>query len=543
MKRFEQHGFTLVEMLVALMIAAIFFSILTGVVLATFETLRSGDERTVAQENARVGLNYIANDIRHATDIAPLRIESYKDWATGGFPVDKNTLDPYFGGNTKAWPIYRESVDGAPAAHGYIDLDIDGGSLEPDEYDYFRSDGLPYDVRALAPNRISLMFLGSSYVPNTEYWSGVGNSIDLDNFGILAANPQSGIMRVTYEHQLTQPLHPDIYEQKFQGRSKQFDMVVNRQDANAISDNLDFVITRSFEMLNPTVSGGPGILGESGHTSNSYGGDLGVVSNQFGLDAPALRQPVADHVMNMRLRYWHIQGNEMVEIRYDPDVENIKGINATGNGITTNDGYYRYYDQYGHEIYVWYNDDSNEMVPLLKTLFTQAEWDAVPGGSFYIDGGDAGTDEFQRGLLLFEGWKYVNAVSITVKTANNRTLDIYRSTINQNITVQNGNPNYDSTNPDYGMGFIDFGMGGKFTNFTDVGNNAYQPLYQGADNVRVSSLFYRNSAHLFDVVEPNMNPNYNPSAFTTLQTFVVPPALVDKSDEAINRLRFGLGHK
>jgi Mg2+/citrate symporter len=66
----------LVEMLVALMIAAIFFSVLTGVILATFETLRTGDERTVAQENARVGLNYIANDIRHATEIAPLSFEN-----------------------------------------------------------------------------------------------------------------------------------------------------------------------------------------------------------------------------------------------------------------------------------------------------------------------------------------------------------------------------------------------------------------------------------------------------------------------------------
>ncbi|MCX6645535.1 MAG: prepilin-type N-terminal cleavage/methylation domain-containing protein [bacterium] len=59
----QQKGFTLVEMLVALMISAIFFSIFVGVVLATFETLRSGDERTVAQQNARIGLNYIANDI------------------------------------------------------------------------------------------------------------------------------------------------------------------------------------------------------------------------------------------------------------------------------------------------------------------------------------------------------------------------------------------------------------------------------------------------------------------------------------------------
>ena len=180
MRRDKEHGFTLVEMLVALLIASIFFSILTVVIRETFETLRSGDERTVAQENARVALNYIANDIRHATDIAPLRLKAYKDWATGGFPVDKDTYDPFFQNPVKAWPIYRDSVDGAPLKHGYIDLDMAGGTAEGDEYAAFRPDGLPYDVRALAPNRISLMFQGSSYVPNTQYWSGFGNSIDLD---------------------------------------------------------------------------------------------------------------------------------------------------------------------------------------------------------------------------------------------------------------------------------------------------------------------------------------------------------------------------
>ena len=51
-----------------------------------------------------------------------------------------------------------------------------------------------------------------------------------------------------------------------------------------------------------------------------------------------------------------------------------------------------------------------------------------------------------------------------------------------------------------------------------------------------------NGKNLFDVVEPNMNPNYDASAFVTLQTFIVPPALGDKAAEAIGRLRFGLGH-
>jgi prepilin-type N-terminal cleavage/methylation domain-containing protein len=534
MRAVRQHGFTLVEMLVALMIAAIFFSILTGVILATFETLRSGDERTVAQENARVALNYIANDIRHATEIAPLRLEAYKDWATGGFPVDEHVTDPFF--SADAWPIYRESVDGNQVPnHGFIDLDIDGGPGEGDEYDYFRKDGMPYDVRALAPNRISLTFFGSDYFPNTQYYYQSGGlPVDLDFNGASVANPTSGQVRVTYEHQLVAPFHPDIYANDFSGREKQFDMVVNRSNANAISDKLDFVVVRSFEMRNPTMS-----IPDIGDTAT--GSNLGplatAVNNRMWIDEPYLRQPVADHVVNLRFRYWYIKGNEMLEIRYDPDTSDIGG----SNGISPNDGYYRYYDQYGQEKYVWNNLDAGDDVPLLKTVFTQADWDAIPRNSFIIDGGVDGTDEYQRGLLLFEGWRFVNAVSITVKTANNRSLDIYRSTINQNVTSQ-GSASYDPTNPDYGMGFIDFGVGNRFTSAAAT-LNAYEPLYQGADNVRVSTTTVNGIQKLFDFVEPNMNPNYDASAFTTLQTFVVPPALIDRAERAKQSLRFGLGHK
>jgi prepilin-type N-terminal cleavage/methylation domain-containing protein len=533
----QQKGFTLVEMLVALMISAIFFSIFVGVVLATFETLRSGDERTVAQQNARIGLNYIANDIRQATEITPLRIDAYRDWATGGFPIADDTIDPAFPGALNAWPIYRLSVDSD--IDGYIDLDIDGGSGDQNEYADFRderyqtltgttnSDPNPYDVRPLAPNRLSLLFYGSTYYPNTQYYRGTGlpNSIDLD--GNDQPNPTSAVTRVTYEHQLVPPLHPESYKPNFSGLDKEFNMVVNRVDGNAVNDTDGFVIMRSFETYNPTEE-----IQMYGDTSQpSDPGGLGAVSQQLQIDNEYLRQPVADHVINLRFRYWHISGQEMMEIRYDPDETTIGG-----GGIRSDDGYYRYFDINGDEIYVWYNKipGINQKVPLLATDYDQTDLDNVPDHSFIIYGGDSGTDEYDRGTLLFEGWKFVNAISITVRTANNQTLEIYRSTINHNIDA-------DPLNPDYGMGFIDFGMGDKFTDADDT-LNMYDPLYQAADNVRISTAPVGTVTDLFDFVEPNMNPNYNPSAFTTLQTMVYLPSIAEKADAAMRSLFFGFRH-
>ncbi len=520
MKLRNQQGFTLVEMMVALLIAGIFFTIFVGVVMATFETLQSGDERTVAQQNARVALNYIANDIRHAKEIAPLRIEAYKDWASGGLPVASDTVDPFdptF--TTDVWPIYRQSVDSD--INGYISLSMDGAAGDGDEYQDFRDDGYPYDVRALAPNRISLLFCGNTYYPNTRYWAGTGNDIDLDANSL--PNSTSAITRVTYEHQLVEPV-TDIYENEFSGREKQFNMVVNRTDANAIQDKSDFVIVRTFEIDNPRDS-----LPNTGESDTPGQGPLGAISYQLRMDDPYLRQPVADHVMNLRFRYWYIKGNSMLEIRYDPDEANIGG-----GGINTNDGYYRYFDINGHEIFVYYNHDESQMVPLLPTDYDQNDLDNIPPNSFLINGGDSGNDEFERGILLFEGWRFVNAVSITVKTANNTTLSAYRASINHNIV----NP----LHPDYGMGFIDFGLGEEFTDYASDGTlNVYDPFFQGADNLRVSTSPVAGT-DLFDFVEPNMNPNYNASSFTTLQTFVVPPALVEKAERAKWDLRFGLRH-
>jgi len=542
----NQKGFTMIEMLVALLIAGIFFTIFASVVLATFETLRSGDERTVAQQNARVGLNYIANDIRHATEIVPLRLEEYRDWAGGGFPVFDDALDPADEtGGTDAWPIYRRSTDSDP--EGFIDLSMDGAPGDGDEYDQFRDDGFPYDIRPLAPNRISLLFQGSSYYPNTEYYVNfLAPPVDLD--GIAGSNAQAASTRVTYEHQLVEPRHPEIYENGFSGREKQFNMVVNRLsvESEAVEDVSEFVIVRSFQMENPTVA-----RPDTGQTDQPPLGPLVAdTGSRLTMDEPYLRQPVADHVINLRFRYWYINGSDMIEIRYDPDNDNMGG-----DSVNCDDGYFRYFDIYGNEIYTWYNHRSGDMVPLVETNEIHDQFGKVigytydvnqiyadvPDYSFVINGGPDSDDEYYRGIMLFEGWRFVNAVSINVKTANNQTLQIYKSSINVAVTSPTG-AFYDFDHPDYGMGFIDFGLGDEFDDPThnQPNLNYYDPFYQAADNLRVSTAPV-NGVALFDFVEPNMNPNYNASAFTSLQTIVTPPALVEKSRAAVEEIDIGRG--
>ena len=417
---------------------------------------------------------------------------------------------------------------------GYIDLDIESGSSsEAGEYEDFNDtdslDDLPYDVRALAPNRISLLFQGDTYYPNTEYWTGSGGSADIDaDGGPSFANATVAMTRVTYEHQLVETLGPELYDANgnFYGREKEFNMAVNRDQGETVDDTAEFVVVRSFSISNPTVS-----IPNYGDTAERADGGLGNLDIPFQMDTPEFRQPVADHVVNIRFRYWHITSDRMFEIRYDPDTRNI-----APSGITPDDGYYRYYDNFGNEIYVYYNLDPDEMrmVPLLPQPYDEDDWDDVPVNSFFINGGPDGDDRTEQGYLLFEGWRFVNAVSITVKTANNSTLNIFRSSINHNLGP---------TDYDYGMGFIDFG----FDDVNDIGTgtlNEFQPLYQGADNVRASTSEVNGVQGLFDFVEPNMNPNYDTNAFTTLQTLVAPPSLKERADRAKSELlTYGFWHK
>jgi len=534
-------------MMVAMGIAAIFLSIFIGVVMATFQTLRTGDERTNAQQNARVAMRFIVQDIKQAVEIAPRRLEEPYDPVFGGLPRDENSIDQFDPfGTDDAYPIYRRTTDGDLAGGGYIDLSFDGAAGDGDEYDDFRTDGAPYDIRPLAPNRIELMLNTDSYYSHTQYFGDDPETLpfdlrqfqmDIDNGG-AADNPQSLRTRVTYEHQIAPP-KVQMYVDEFDGNEKNFRIPVNRNDlSGGVQVDEEFVIVRSTEtefmddILNTDIS-----------VPSFANPDMNV-------DSYAFRQPLADHVIDLRFRYWHVPpfsggiinaNTSMIEIRYDPDISHAEGDpnGGSGTGIDTDDGYYRYYTPRGQEIFVWYNYDDENMVEFVDPSLADP-FDSVVAPAFimrYRDDLPAGNEEHDRGILLFEGWRFINMVSVTIKTTNRENLDKFKSSIDHASW-----PNRDDD--DYGMGFIDFGKG-TFppSGIEDKASpNVLDPLYRAVDSYRTDTRTIAGS-DLFDFVEPNINPNYNPSSFVTIEMFVVPPIVKAVSEQSESLLWYGLSYK
>ena len=174
----SEAGFTLVEMLVAMTIASIFFVSFTAVVVATIQTMKTGDQRTVAQQNARIAANYLADEIKQMSELEPPSYYEYRDPRTGGFPTNGECEDMFF---NEVYPFVRRSTDGS--LRGYIDLNHRDASSGIDEYEDFRDDGMPYDVRPLFPNKINFKMNQASYFPHTRYSNlkpPMGKIIDLD---------------------------------------------------------------------------------------------------------------------------------------------------------------------------------------------------------------------------------------------------------------------------------------------------------------------------------------------------------------------------
>lgn len=163
-----------------------------------------------------------------------------------------------------------------------------------------------------------------------------------------------------------------------------------------------FVLLRSFEVDNVT-GGNPNDWGFN--SSFKFHNLIDSAGNDSGIDltrpSEDLRQIVADHVMDVRFRYFHIRGGLAIEIRYDPYTEHmsVDGSNLPAN---VNDGYYRYYDHYGQEIYVWSTPDEATLDlpdPGSTTQEIIDHWkDESPDRWTFMP-----ATEYERGLLLFEG--------------------------------------------------------------------------------------------------------------------------------------------
>lgn len=550
-QRSGESGFTLIEMLVAMTIASVFFASFTAVVIATVQTLKTGDQRTVAQQNSRIAVNFMADEIKQMKELEPPSFSEYRDLKTGGLPRNGEVVDEFY---NEVYPIYRQSTDGS--ARGYIDLENANASGGQDEYEDFRTDGMPFDVRPLFPNKLNFIMNQSEFFPHTRYSSMnpnlAGEPIDLDglSFDLInnSDNTQSGSVRVSYEHQ-KQPPRMGLLRDSGGFLSEGFlnDLYLPIQGGAGGGVNLfkkPFVLLRSFELENVT-----------GANPNSWGfndtlafhGLIEPDGTYTGIDltrpSEDLRQIIADHIVDVRFRYFHVRAGEMIEIRYDPYNEHM-GQDGGDSPDNVNDGYYRYYDQHSQEIYSWaisngdpidIPDPTDDVVEEYKSNYPD-DWTFLP------------TNEFERGILLFEGWRFVNTIMITIKGANTELQETYYATVSHEIT--NLNSGF-VDHPDYGLGFVDFQKGTDYLNDMQ-GLNSADPLWHALDSYREGvgrtngGAIYDppigTAAWNFDFVEPNSNAAFDPGRFVTLQTMVTPPVLDSTARKAAAQLTYGLSY-
>jgi len=104
-----RRGFTLIEVLVVLVIAAIVMSVLISVMGSSFEILRAGENKAKLNANARLLIDYLANDIQSASYI-PLA----SDRDLNGYPDE---ADPNNGYREDAVWRVAKLVNNVPAFH------------------------------------------------------------------------------------------------------------------------------------------------------------------------------------------------------------------------------------------------------------------------------------------------------------------------------------------------------------------------------------------------------------------------------------------
>ena len=535
----SEAGFTLVEMLVAMTIASVFFASFTAVVIATVQTLKTGDQRTVAQQNARIAANFLSDEIKQMSELEPPQFSEYRDQRTNSIPRNGECVLNSIG--TEVYPVIRQSTDGS--ARGYIDLNHADASAGIDEYEDFRDDGMPYDIRPLFPNKINFLLNQSTYLPHTVYSTlnplvpGGAIYLDGESFDLLnnSDNSQAADIRITYEHQKQPPrwgLIPD------EGLLKDLYLPIFSSSGGGVNlFGKPFVLLRSFQIENVTGTG-RNDWGFNETVSVPYNlVDPDGIDSGIDLTRPSddLRQIVADHIVDIRFRYFHIRAGQSIEIRYDPYTEHTASSGG-GTAVTTNDGYYRYFDQYGQEIFIWATPDEDELElpdPNLTMMEIVEHWrDQSPRLWTFMP-----VNEFERGLFLFEGWRFVNAVMITIKAANPELQqDYFSSTVNDDTLI-------DKNEPDFGLGFVDFQKGGSYQD----GLNVVDPLWHALDSYREGmkidntvTIYPDGNDGPFDFVDPNGNAAFDPGRFVTLQTIVSPPILYSTSREAASQLTFGL---
>lgn len=106
-----RRGFTLIEVLVVLVIAAIVMSVLISVMGSSFEILRAGENKAKLNANARLLIDYLANDLQSASYI-PLA----SDRDLNGYPDEADRVGNKGYRDDAVWRV-AEVINDIPVVH------------------------------------------------------------------------------------------------------------------------------------------------------------------------------------------------------------------------------------------------------------------------------------------------------------------------------------------------------------------------------------------------------------------------------------------
>jgi hypothetical protein len=548
-------------MMVTVLIATIFFGVFATVIYTTFNTLRTGDERVLAQQNARTAVDWLAREIVQAKEINPPRFEegSFGKQAYGSLLDDTG---PFSESQIRRQPDDDGGSDTGPNPMGWMALRWGTfQAMEPDrsfELNPYAKHG--FDIRPLHPNRLSILKSGAQYYKHTNYawWEDIGGTpyeevINLNDRSRPVDPPDCFDTIITFEHQVIpgnfdyRMVEEDYNELELTGRVKRFHIATIKTsvgnypwykltgDSPASSFNVfnrEFSISRSIEVLDPREED------ERVPPNSVYYTPFSDATSTLMIDSPGLAMPVADHIIDLRFRYFgRNEYGQEIEIRYDAD----PGSNPTScggggywKGCTNDDGewtqdinitehipgigVYRYYDPYGNELSFSTGDSD---IPEDSGILSIEILDGA--------GGDYNSRNNLGGIpmsMVFEGWRYIDTVEITIRAASGETLEDFRG------SIYNESPNL-ADRPDFMMGF---------TSMAVPGYDRDNPFFDNSRGVRGEKHFYNvnnyrrdengNDAfgrNRFDFSEPVVNPDFNPGEYITIQKRVQPPIIASKA--------------
>lgn len=130
---FGQHGFTMVEVLVAMAILAVIMAGMLSFLFGTSRNWQSSQDTAEAVDNARIGLNRMTREIRQSTNVTSAASDSVTFVSDFGSGAETITYKFVPGAGSELGQVWRESS--AAASDSVLVDKVDNAN-----FDYYGSD-------------------------------------------------------------------------------------------------------------------------------------------------------------------------------------------------------------------------------------------------------------------------------------------------------------------------------------------------------------------------------------------------------------------